>query len=462
MKRDGGSIRPTGISESREHRGFYTRESRNQAATAATRLLADRGPREDRRLGNWRNRLAVPDRGRIPRVTPAPLRELAALFLRLGVTAFGGPTAHIAMMRDEVVDRRRWLTDQEFLDLVAATNLIPGPNSTELAIHLGYRRGGLPGLALAGVCFILPAALIVAGIAWAYARYGTTPQVRWLMYGIGPVVIAIVAQALVKLGQAALGRRVYAPVGAAALAAALGGVNELAVLAAGGTIGLVLAVSPRGPAGDAGAGAWLAVIPAALSHLLRGTATAAAAVAAGTATAIAAVPFTLTGLTLFFLKVGAVLFGSGYVLLAFLRADLVERWGWLTDQQLIDAITVGQVTPGPVFTTATFIGYLLGGWAGATLATAAIFAPGFFFVAVTQPLIPRLRASRALGGCLDGVVAASLGLMAAVTWQLARAAVVDLPTALIVVAAAVALFRWRPNSTWLILGGAAAGWLLRG
>ena len=416
-----------------------------------------------------------------------PLRELAALFLRLGVTAFGGPAAHIAMMRDEVVDRRRWLTDREFLDLVAATNLIPGPNSTELAIHLGYRRGGLPGLALAGVCFILPAALIVAGIAWGYARYGTTPQVGWLMYGIGPVVIAIVVQALVKLGQAALTRWVYAPVGAAALAAALGGVNELAVLAGGGAIGLALALRPGGPGGSAAVLAWLTALATAPAHLLRGAAaaatqaraaaaaagatstgatTSAGAVAgtalAGAAAAGTAVPFTLAGLTLFFLKVGSVLFGSGYVLLAFLRADLVERWGWLTDRQLIDAITVGQVTPGPVFTTATFIGYLLGGWAGATLATAAIFAPGFFFVAVTQPLIPRLRASRALGGCLDGVVAASLGLMAAVTWQLARAAVVDLPTAAVAFTAALLLFRWRPNSTWLILGGAAAGWLLRG
>ena len=409
-----------------------------------------------------------------------PLRELAVLFLRLGVTAFGGPAAHIAMMRDEVVDRRRWLTDKEFLDLVAATNLIPGPNSTELAIHLGYRRGGLAGLALAGVCFILPAALIVAGIAWAYARYGTTPQVGWLMYGIGPVVIAIVVQALVKLGQAALGRWAYAPVGAAALAAVLGGVNELAVLAGGGIIGLVLAMRWSGPAARAAVVAWLATLPTALAHLLRGTATAAAtqagatAGAAGSAGAVAgttlagaaatgaAVPFTLTGLALFFLKVGSVLFGSGYVLLAFLRADLVERWGWLTDQQLIDAITVGQVTPGPVFTTATFIGFLLGGWTGATLATAAIFAPGFFFVAVTQPLIPRLRASRALGGLLDGVVAASLGLMAAVTWQLAQAAVVDVTTGLIASTAAVVLFRWHPNSTWLILGGAAAGWLLRG
>ena len=398
----------------------------------------------------------------------APLRELAALFLRLGVTAFGGPAAHIAMMRDEVVERRGWLSDKEFLDLVAATNLIPGPNSTELAIHLGYRRGGLAGLALAGVCFILPAALIVGCIAWGYARYGTTPQVGWLMYGIGPVVIAIVVQALVKLGQAALSRWVHAPVGAAALVAALAGVNELAVLAAGGAIGLALAMRPSGPGSSAAVLAWLTALPAALAHLLR-VAAAAATQAGATAGAAAgglavatggAVPFTLSGLTLFFLKVGSVLFGSGYVLLAFLRADLVERWGWLTDQQLIDAITVGQVTPGPVFTTATFIGYLLGGWAGAALATAAIFAPGFFFVAVTQPLIPRLRASRALGGCLDGVVAASLGLMAAVTWQLTRAAVVDLPTVLIAATAAAALFRWRPNSTWLILGGAAAGWLL--
>ena len=408
-----------------------------------------------------------------------PLRELAVLFLRLGITAFGGPAAHIAMMRDEVVDRRRWLTDKEFLDLVAATNLIPGPNSTELAIHLGYRRGGLAGLALAGVCFILPAALIVAGIAWGYARYGETPQVGWLMYGIGPVVIAIVVQALVKLGQAALSRWAYAPVGAVALAAVLGGANELAVLAAGGIIGLALAMRPSGPGGSAAVLTGLAALVTAPAHLARaaapamaqagataGTAGTAGAIAgttlAGAAATGATVPFTLTGLALFFLKVGSVLFGSGYVLLAFLRADLVERWGWLTDQQLIDAITVGQVTPGPVFTTATFIGYLLGGWMGAALATAAIFAPGFFFVAVTQPLIPRLRASRALGGVLDGVVAASLGLMAAVTWQLAQAAVIDVTTALITSTAAVVLFRWRPNSTWLILGGAAAGWLLRG
>ena len=382
-----------------------------------------------------------------PRV---PLTELAGLFLRLGITAFGGPAAHIAMMRDEVVDRRRWLTDREFLDLVAATNLIPGPNSTELAIHLGYRHGGIPGLLAAGVSFIVPAALIVGSIAWGYSRYGDTPQVGWLMYGIGPVVIAIVAQAIVKLSVSAVRGVALGLIGGTVLVLSILGVNELLLLAAGAVVGLALAIGPR-------AGA---VASAALTAAAAGAGQVAAQAAAAAATS--ELPFTLTRLTLFFAKVGSVLFGSGYVLLAFLRADLVERWGWLTDQQLIDAITVGQVTPGPVFTTATFIGYLLGGWGGAALATAAIFAPGFVFVALSQPLIPKLRASRLLSGLLDGVVVASLGLMGSVAWALARTAVVDLPTAAIT-AAATGLLLWkRPNSTWLILAGAAAGWLLQG
>ena len=384
----------------------------------------------------------------------APLRELAALFLRLGVTAFGGPAAHIAMMRAEVVDRLKWLSDREFLDLLAATNLIPGPNSTEMAIHLGYRRAGIPGLLVAGASFIVPAALIVGGIAWGYARYGETPAVGWLMYGIAPVVIAIVLQALVKLGQAALGRAAHVLIAVGALAAALAGVNELVLLAAGAGAGLLLVLRPRRGA----AAAVLLALPALLSRTLTGT----TALAASAVLAVEAAPFTLTRLALFFLKAGSVLFGSGYVLLAFLRADLVQRWSWLTDQQLIDAITVGQMTPGPVFTTATFIGYLLGGWAGAVLATAAIFAPGFVLVALTQPLIPKMRASRLLGGCLDGVIAASLGLMGSVTWLLGRAALVDLPTAGIAAAGATVLILWRPNATWLILGGALAGWLLRG
>ena len=394
--------------------------------------------------------------------TAVPLRDLAALFLRLGVIAFGGPAAHIAMMRDEVVERRRWMSDRDFLDLVAATNLIPGPNSTELAIHLGYRHAGLPGLVVAGASFIVPAALIVGGIAWAYVQYGEAPQVAWLMYGIGPVVIAIVVQAIWKLTRSAVSGVVPGLIAGGVLAASIAGMNELLLLAVGAAAGLATAVGPRA---GAVAAAGLAALSTWASGALRGTARTVAALSAGAlaqAAAADALPFTLTRLTLFFAKVGSVLFGSGYVLLAFLRADLVERWGWLTDQQLIDAITVGQVTPGPVFTTATFIGYLLGGWGGAALATAAIFAPGFVFVAITQPLIPRMRASRLLSGLLDGVVAASLGLMGAVAWALARSAVVDPPTVVIAATAAAVLLWRQPNSTWLIVAGAAAGWLLGG
>lgn len=377
----------------------------------------------------------------------ATLTELATLFLRLGITAFGGPAAHIAMMRDEVVERRQWLTDAEFLDLLAATNLIPGPNSTEMAIHLGYKRGGLAGLLLAGCCFILPASLIVVAIARAYTVYGSTPQAAWVMYGVGPVVIAIVLQAVVKLGRTAVSGIFPALLGIAVVGLSVAGVNELVLLALGALAGLAVALGRAGRS-------LLAVAIATTTAAAHLTATA-VAVAAET------VPVTLTRLTLFFAKVGSILFGSGYVLLAFLRADLTERWGWLSDQQLIDAVTVGQVTPGPVFTTATFIGYLLGGWTGATLATVAIFLPGFVFVAITQPIIPTLRRSTIMGGLLDGVVVSSLGLMLAVTWQLAQSAVVDLPTALLAAAAAVALIWLKVNSTWLIAGGALAGWLLR-
>ena len=371
------------------------------------------------------------------------LGELARLFLRLGITAFGGPAAYIGMMRHEVVERRRWLTDAEFLDLLAATNLIPGPNSTEMAIHVGYTRSGLPGLLLAGSCFILPPALIVGVIAWGYVRYGDTPQVGWLMYGVSPVIIAIVVQALWKLGVSAVKGPATALIGVLAVGLSLAGLNELALLALGG---IVMVGTRLGRPG-----------------LLAGTM---AMLGAGSTlfaqAGVVDVPVTLTRLTLFFLKVGSILFGSGYVLLAFLRADLTDRWGWLTDQQLIDAVTVGQVTPGPVFTTATFIGYLLGGWVGATLATIGIFAPGFLFVAVSQPLIPRLRASALTGALLDGVVVASLGLMAAVTWHLGRSAIVDAPTAGLAVVAAAILVTLRPNSAWLVLGGAVAGWILRG
>ena len=381
------------------------------------------------------------------------LRELARLFLTLGATAFGGPAAHVALMEDEVVRRRQWLTRAQFLDYLGATNLIPGPNSTELAIHIGHARAGWPGLVVAGACFILPAALIVGVIAWAYVRYGALPQAAGLLYGVKPVVIAVVLQALWGLGRSAVKSPPLAALGAAALVAAALGAHELAVLVAAGAAAAVLLRS-RTPAADArgGRGAaawWLAAPPAAQT-----AATASAAVATG-----AAAPFGLWALFGAFAKIGGVPFGSGYVLLAFLRADLVERLGWLTERQLLDAVAVGQVTPGPVFTTATFVGYVLGGPAGAAAATVGIFLPAFVFVALSGPLVPRLRRSPTAGAVLDGVNVASLALMAVVAAQLARAALVDPLTVVLAAVSALLLVRWRVNSAWLVLGGAAAGLL---
>ncbi|NVI96991.1 chromate efflux transporter [Myxococcus sp. AM009] len=384
-----------------------------------------------------------------PRHGAHGLVEVALLFLRLGFTGFGGPAAHIAMMEDEVVRRRRWLTREEFLDLLGATNLIPGPNSTELAIHLGHRRGGWPGLLVAGVCFILPAMLITLAAAWAYARFGSLPSAEGVLYGVKPVIIAVVLQALWGLGRVAVKTRALAAVGVAAVIASALGVNELLVLFCAG----VLMALWRGGTRVAGAGQkqqgpgqMMLGLPLALQGLAAG--------AAGV------VPFSLGGLFLFFVKVGAVLFGSGYVLLAFLRADLVERLGWLTQAQLLDAVAVGQVTPGPVFTTATFIGYLLGGSVGAVVATVGIFLPAFFFVAVSGPLVPRLRRSWVAGAVLDGVNVASLALMAVVTWQLGRSALVDAWTVGLALLSAALLLRFRLNSAWLVLGGALTGLLL--
>lgn len=378
-----------------------------------------------------------------PKADRSRLPELAGLFLKLGTIAFGGPAAHIAMMEDEVVRRRQWLTREEFLDLLGATNLIPGPNSTEMAIHIGHRRAGWPGLVVAGICFILPATLIVTVIAWAYVRFGQLPRAEGLLYGVKPVIIAVVLQALWSLGRSAVKTKTLA--GACALAVALSfiGVNELIVLL--GT-GLLIAV-PRSLRHSQ-------IRPGGASLL--GIAPAVPAAAAGVA-AIATTPFGLWPMFVFFLKVGSVLFGSGYVLLAFLRADLVDRWRWLTEGQLLDAIAVGQFTPGPVFTTATFIGYLLAGLPGATLATMGIFLPAFVFVAISGPLVPRLRRSPFAGAFLDGVNVASLALMALVTWQLGRVAMVDWLAVLIALSSALCLFRFRVNSAWLVLGGAILG-----
>src|SRR6202161_416360 len=300
------------------------------------------------------------------------LGELAVLFLRLGTLAMGGPAAHIAMMEDEVVRRRRWMTHERFLDMLGVCNLIPGPNSTEMAIHIGQLRAGFAGLVVAGACFILPAAAIVLAIAWMYVRFGTMPQAVGLLYGIKPVIIAVVLQALWGLGRTAIKSRLLAVIAIVSLAASILEVTDMIVLIGGGIVMLAIrAFEDR----DA-ARATLAAIPvAARASGAKGAALAAAAVA---------VPFSLTTLFLFFLKVGAVLFGSGYVLLAFLRTDLVDRLHWLTQAQLLDAVAVGQVTPGPVFTTATFIGYLLGGVKGAIAGTVAIFVPSFIFVAASR------------------------------------------------------------------------------
>ena len=364
------------------------------------------------------------------------LQDLALLFAKLGCVAFGGPAAHIAMMRTEIVRRRRWMDEQEFLDLMGASNLIPGPNSTELAIHIGRVRAGWRGLLVAGTCFILPAFLMVLALAVLYVRYGSTPQAQGLLYGITPVVVAIVAHALWEFLRQAVKGPFLAAVGIGALVLYFLGVGELPLLFGGAL--LVLAVRfVRTRRGEH----WALVSPL------------------GLPLGILAAPASLAGpLGIFvsFLKIGSVLFGSGYVLLAFLRSEFVDP-GLLTNQQLLDAVAVGQVTPGPVFTTATFIGYVLAGVPGALLATVGIFLPGFVFVALTGPIIPRLRDSPVLAGLLDGTNVVSLALMAGVTWQLGRASLVEPVPALIALAALAALFATEVNTAWLVLGGGSLG-----
>jgi chromate transporter len=368
------------------------------------------------------------------------LRELFWLFTKLGFVAFGGPAAHVAMMREEVVTRRGWMGDQEFLDLNGATNLIPGPNSTELAIHIGLARAGWRGLLVAGACFIVPATMIVLLLAFLYARYGSTFVGKGLLYGITPVIIAVVARALWGLLKTAVKGWLTGAVGAAALALyLLADVPEIPLL-----LGAAAVVFAAGSAGR-----WL-----------RGSAASMAPpIGLPLGVLILQASATLGGLgSVFFsfLKIGSVLFGSGYVLLAFLRSEFVGP-GMLTEQQLVDAVAVGQVTPGPVFTTATFIGYLLEGVPGAAVATLGIFLPAFVFVALTAPYVGRLRRSPTFSGLLDGVNVASLALMAGVTWQLGRSTVADPFSASIGVAALVLLVRFGVSSAWLVVGGGAVG-----
>lgn len=371
---------------------------------------------------------------------PGRLRETARLFLKLGVIGFGGPAAHIAMMRDEVVRRRRWLADQDFLDIVGATNLIPGPNSTELAIHLGARRAGWRGLLTAGLCFIGPAVAIVLGLAWLYERYGTDPAAVDLRYGILPVIIAIIVQALFGLGRVAVKSLLLAIVAAASTGLYLLGANELLLLA--GAAALTTLWVNRARIGR-GLGTAVPVLVVVGSG------------AGGAATSNPA----LWRLFLVFLEIGSVLYGSGYVLIAFLEQSLVDHYGWLTNQELLDAVAVGQVTPGPVFTTATFVGYLIEGVPGAAVATIGIFLPSFVFVALLHRIVPWLRTSPWAAGALDGLNAASLGLMAGVTVLLLDDAFPDALTVLVGLAALAVLLRWKPNSAWLVGAGAAVGLL---
>lgn len=388
-----------------------------------------------------------------------------AQFFRLGITGFGGPAAHIAMMHDEFVTRRKWLSDEQFLDLNGATNLIPGPNSTELAIHIGYLRAGWIGLVAAGVAFILPSMVIVLGFSWLYVSYGTSPDAGWLLYGIKPVIIALLLQAIWVLGGKALINAVTILVGISVLTLFFLGVNEIILLFAGGLVTLIVLnwgkISRRRQSGWIPFAPFVSLNPSisSKSEHLHKIGLQPDRLASSIAGILQATPVTLTTIFLTFLKIGSILYGSGYVLVAYLQAEFVTKLGWMTNAQVADAIAIGQITPGPVFTTATFIGFLLAGPAGGVVATIGIFLPAFVFVALSNPLIPRIRKSNWAGTFLDGINAASLGLMAAASWIIAQESIVDLYTAGIGVLSAVLLIRYRLNSTWLIIGGAVAGFL---
>jgi chromate transporter len=371
----------------------------------------------------------------------ARLLEVAQVFLKLGTTAFGGPAAHIGMMRDEVVRRRQWLSDQDFLDLLGAANLIPGPNSTEMTIMLGAQRAGWRGLIIGGACFILPAMLIVMAFGWLYVNYGSLPQMEWLLYGVKPVMVAIIAQAVWELGRRAVKGPLTLTIGLLAFLLYALGVAEIPLLFAGGL--LVMLIQNRSRL------RWRGITPAAI--LLGG--------ALNPIVSVAATPFSYPQLFWSFFKIGAVLYGSGYVLIAFMQGEFVQKLGWLTNQQLLDAIVVGQITPGPLFTSATFVGYILGGVPGAVIATIGIFLPAFLLVAIVRPFIPRLRKSPWFGALLDGVNVVSLALIVGVTVGLGRASLIDPLTIAIAVLALVILLRFKINSTWLVVGGALMGLL---
>ncbi|HET8784055.1 MAG TPA: chromate efflux transporter [Candidatus Limnocylindrales bacterium] len=355
-------------------------------------------------------------------------------FLRLGLTAFGGPAAHVALMRDEFVRRRHWIDDDSFLDMLGAANLIPGPTSTELAMHIGHRRAGYRGLVVAGIAFILPAVLIVAAIAAIYVAVGVRPEIEAILVGVEPVVVAIIAFAGSSIARAAVRTRWHALLAVAALAAVVAGVPEIWVLLGAGLVALAALVASAGGRQQAGVAAipFLAIPAAAVSAV------------------------SIPALFVTFLKVGAVVFGSGYVLVALLRSELVEGLGWLTEAQLLDAVAVGQATPGPLFSTATFIGYVLAGPVGAATATVGMFLPAFVAAGVSIPILARLRASARARAFLDGVNVAAVALIAVVAVQLATGVVRDV-VGVLEMLAAFALLALGVGSGRLILAGVLIG-----
>ncbi len=370
------------------------------------------------------------------------LKEVTLLFLWMGATAFGGPAAYIAMMQRETVRNRRWLDDQSFLDLVGATNLIPGPNATEMALYLGLVRAGWLGYLVSGVLFIVPGMAATLALAWVYVTYGSLPQAGWVLYGVKPIVIAIIIQALWDLGRKGVKDALTALVGIAVIVFYLLGFNEIALLFAGAAVVLLFRFMPRRLKGGASLLS-LSLLPIAgmpVSLLSAGT-----------------VPFSQAALFLTFLKIGSVIYGSGYVLYAFFNSEFVLRLGWLNQQQLLDSIAVGQITPGPVATSATFVGYLMGGWPSGLLATLAFFLPSFFFVALISRFVPLLRKKWWSGAFLDGVNVSALGLMAGVTWTLGRAGIVDWFTIALVAVALLLVFRFKVNSAGLVVGGGILG-----
>jgi len=383
------------------------------------------------------NRAAMTDAKNVR--SESRLGEIAFAFLRLGFIAFGGAVAHIALMEEEFVRRRGWLSREEFVDRVGAVNLLPGPSSTEMAIYLGRLRGGFPGLLIAGAAFILPSALMMCVMAWGYVRYGALPQIAGVLWGVKPVVVLLIAQAVWSLGKTVLKSRELMAIAAIVLGLAAMHVATLALLIGTGV-------------------AWIVANRFGQSRgAQNGIASVAASAAGGAAISTTATVATTTGVFAYFLKIGALLFGSGYVLLAVLREDLVTRMHWLTESQLLDGIAVSQATPGPFFTVATFLGYVLSGWRGAGLATVGMFIPAFVYVAVTANVLPRLRISPTASAFLDGVNAAAVALMAFVGFQFAGETVVAPLAVVIAAVSAVLAFRFGVNSAWLILGGAVCG-----